>query len=150
MLRIEKTVLINRPAEEVWDFVGDLKNSPGWTRSGSELRQTSEGPVGVGTTIESRRRLFGRDVKSQSLRVVRYQPIHEVVFEGSVPLLGHPNMRLLFEPTAAGTRLTRIAELDVRGPLRLLQPVLARLLSSVFETEMTSIKRLIEARAQSQ
>ena len=143
MLRIEKSVLIDRPVQVVWDFVGDLKNSPDWTRSGSELRQTSEGPVGVGTTIESRRRLFGRDVKSQSLRVVGYEPIREVVFEGSVPLLGHPNMRLSFEPSGGGTRLTRMAELDLAGPLRILQPLLAR----VFESEMASIKRLIEADA---
>jgi hypothetical protein len=147
MLRIEKSVFISRPVQEVWDFVGDLKNSPGWTRSGSELRQTSEGPVGVGTTIESRRRLFGRDVKSQSLRVVGYEPIREVVFEGSVPLLGHPKMRLSFEPSGAGTRLTRMAELELGAPLRFLQPLLSRMLSSVFESEMTSIKRLMEADA---
>lgn len=147
MLRIEKSVFISRPVQEVWDFVGDLKNSPGWTRSGSELRQTSEGPVGVGTTIESRRRLFGRDVKSQSLRVVGYEPIREVVFEGSVPLLDHPKMRLSFEPSGAGTRLTRMAELELGAPLRFLQPLLSRMLSSVFESEMTSIKRLMEADA---
>jgi uncharacterized membrane protein len=44
MLRIDVTTLISRPVQEVWDFFNDLTNSPRWTRSGSEVRQTSDGP----------------------------------------------------------------------------------------------------------
>src|SRR5207245_8974345 len=78
MVRIDVTIVISRPVQEVWDFFIDFTNSSHWTRSGSELRQTSEGPVGVGTTVESVRPMFGREIKSQRLVATRYEPPHLV------------------------------------------------------------------------
>src|SRR6266550_2225627 len=75
MLRIDVTTLIARPVQEVWDFFIDLTNSPRWTRSGSELRRTSPGALGVGATLESVRPMFGREIKSQTIEVTRYAPV---------------------------------------------------------------------------
>lgn len=63
MVRIDVTTLISRPVQKVWDFFIDFTNSSHWTRSGSELRMTSEGTFGVGTTVESVRPIFGREIK---------------------------------------------------------------------------------------
>ena len=68
MVRIDVTTLISRPVQEVWEFFIDFTNSSHWTRSGSELRKTSDGPFGVGTTVESVRPMFGREIKSQRPR----------------------------------------------------------------------------------
>ena len=146
MIRIEKSVVINRPVQEVWDFVTDLTNSPRWTRSGSALRQTSDGPPGVGATIESRRQLFGRfEVKSQSIVVTEYEPNHSVSYEARVPLLRRAAQRLLFEAVAEGTRLTRSTEVEPGRALRVLQPVVPRLIRAIHTTELARLKRLIEA-----
>jgi len=53
MLRIEVSTLVSRLVPEVWGYFIDLTNSARWTRSGSELRQTSDGALGVGATINS-------------------------------------------------------------------------------------------------
>jgi len=88
MLRIDVTTLISRPVQEVWDYFIDLRNSPRWTRSGSELRPTSEGAFGVGTTVESVRTVLGREIKSQSLVTTHYDPGHSISFTADVALLG--------------------------------------------------------------
>jgi uncharacterized protein YndB with AHSA1/START domain len=80
MVRIDVTILISRPVQEVWDFFIDFANSPHWTRSGSELRATSAGPFGVGTTVESVRPMFGREIKSQRLVATHYEPPQLVSF----------------------------------------------------------------------
>jgi len=148
MVRIEKSVLINRPVQEVWDFVTDLMNSPRWTRSGSELRQISDGPPGVGAKIESRRRFFGRvEIKSQSIVVTEWEPNRSVAYVAKVPLLGRAVQRLSFEPAEEGTRLTRSTEVEVGGALRWLQSMLPRLIGSMHTTELASLKRLIEGGA---
>src|SRR6266480_1660083 len=67
MLRIDVDALISRPLGEVWDFFIDFSNTPHWTRSGSEIRQISDGPLGVGTRVESVRRVLGRDIRSQTM-----------------------------------------------------------------------------------
>ena len=145
MAVLRVAVDVRRPVSGVWAFVTDLKNSPNWTRSGSELRQTSAGTLGVGATIESSRRIFGRDIKSQSLRVTAYEPERAVSFVAEIPILRRAEVRLLFEPIEGGTRVTRTSEVEPGPVLRLLLPLLLPLLMSVQRTEMANIKRQIEA-----
>ena len=148
MLRIVVSVVINRPLQEVWDFFTDLRNSPRWTRSGSELRQTSDGALGLGATIESRRRVLGRfEIKSQAILVTEYEPKRALSYAAKIPLLRGVGARLTFEPAEEGTRLTRSTEVELRPALTWLQPILARVLRSAQETELANLKRLIEARA---
>ena len=145
MMELEVAVDISRPVSEVWAFVTDLKNSPNWTRSGSELRQTSPGPLGVGATLESSRRILGRDIKSQSLRVTAYEPEHAIFLVSEIPILGRADVRLAFEPIEGGTRVTRTSAIEPRRVLRFVLRVLLPLITSLQNTEMASIKRQIEA-----
>jgi uncharacterized protein YndB with AHSA1/START domain len=145
MTELEVAVDIRRPVSEVWAFVLDLKNSPNWTRSGSQLRQTSPGPMGVGATIESSRRILGRDIKSQSLRVLAFEPGHALFLVSENPILGRADVRLVFEPIEGGTRVTRTSAIEPKRALRLVLRVLLPLLASAHNTEMASIKRQIEA-----
>jgi Polyketide cyclase / dehydrase and lipid transport. len=146
MLRIAVNTLINRPVQDVWDFFIDLTNSPRWTRSGSELRQTSEGPLGVGATIESVRPIFGREIKSQTIVVTQYEPGHLIAYAAAIPLLGHTTGGFTFESVGGGTRLSRWGELELGRAEGLLGPILARVLRGGWGTEMSNQKRLIEAR----
>ena len=146
MLRLEVTTLINRPVQDVWDFFIDLTNSPNWTRSGSELRQTSAGPLGMGATIESVRPMFGREIKSQTIAVTQYEPGHRISIKAAVPLLGRVVQEITFETVGGGTRLSRKGELELGRAEGLLGPILLRVLRSGWRTEMSNLKRLIEAR----
>ena len=146
MLRIAVNTLINRPVQEVWDFFIDLTNSPHWTASGSELRQTSSGPPGVGMTIESVRPIFGREIKSQTIEILQYEPGRFISMTTAVPLLGRAAMRFTFESVGGGTRLSREGELGLGRAERLLGPILTRVLRKGWRTEMANLKRLIEAR----
>lgn len=147
MVRIDVTTLISRPIQEVWDFFIDFTNSSRWTRSGSELRTTSEGPFGVGMTVESVRTVFGREMKSQTLVATRYEPGRLIAFEAEVAVLGNLIGGFTFESVGTATRLSRWTELGsggARGILgRLLMPIVRRSQG----TELANLKRLIEARA---
>lgn len=146
MLRIEVNTLVNRPVQEAWDFFIDLTNSPHWTASGSELRQTSAGPPGLGMTVESVRPMFGRELKSQRIVVTQYEPGHLISMTTAVPLLGHAAMRFTFESVGGGTRLSREGEFGLGRAQGLIGPILSRFLHKGWRTEMANLKRLIEAR----
>src|SRR6478736_5826296 len=75
----------------------------------------SEGPFGVGTTIESVRPMFGREIKSQRLVATRYEPPHLVAFTAVVPLLGDLTGGFTIEDVGGKTRLSRWTELDAGG-----------------------------------
>jgi hypothetical protein len=74
MLRIEMSEVINRPVEDVWAVVTNFDNWAKAASSRSEFRQTAEGPLRVGATVESRRAILGRSLKLHSIVVSEYEP----------------------------------------------------------------------------
>jgi hypothetical protein len=73
MLNIETSALINHPAAEVFAYVTNPANAAEWQTDVQEIRQTSEGPLGVGTTWQETRKLLGRSLE-QSNKVTEYEP----------------------------------------------------------------------------
>jgi hypothetical protein len=149
MVRIDVSTLISRPVQEVWDFFIDFTNSSHWTRSGSELRKTSDGPFGVGTTVESVRPMFGREIKSQRLVATRYEPPHLVSFTAVVPVLGDLIGGFTLESVGGETRLSRWTALNADGLRGAIGSILAPIARRSQRTELSNLKRLIEARTDS-
>lgn len=61
--------MIDRPVEEVWKFITDVSNAPKWDEDVTEWKQTSAGPLGVGTTFDAIHRRL-----TYSERVTEYEP----------------------------------------------------------------------------
>jgi uncharacterized protein YndB with AHSA1/START domain len=47
------TAIIDRPIQEVFEFLSDGTNDPKFSPRVQEIRQTTDGPIGVGTVFES-------------------------------------------------------------------------------------------------
>jgi uncharacterized membrane protein len=43
MVKLEQSIMINRPVEEVWKFMSHWENGPKWDCGVVEARQISEG-----------------------------------------------------------------------------------------------------------
>jgi len=146
MVRIDVTTLISRPVQEVWEFLIDLTNSPQWTRSGSELRKTSEGPFRVGSTVESVKPMFGREIKSQRLVATHFEPPHLVSFTAVLPVIGDLIGGFTLDTVGDQTRLSPWTEVNAGGLRGLLGALLAPIVRRSQGTELSNLKRLIEAR----
>ena len=46
-MKIEASVIVDRPREQIWTFMTDLSNTPKWDPGVPQVRQTSAGPVGI-------------------------------------------------------------------------------------------------------
>ena len=66
MITFEKTVHINRPLQEVFDFVSDPANDALYRSGAKSAEWSSEGPVGVGSTMRSVDKIMGRKVVATS------------------------------------------------------------------------------------
>jgi hypothetical protein len=62
MVRIEGEILINRPTEEVFDFVADERNEPRYNPKMRLAQRISEGPIGVGTRFRAEIVSMGRTI----------------------------------------------------------------------------------------
>lgn len=143
MPTITQSVMVNRPVEEVWDFIGSFENTTRWSRGVLEARQTSDGPLGVGSTLQTVVKAFGRRRTADYL-VTEYEPNHAFAFEvTSGPMTSRA--RYSVEPAGAETRLTASGEAQATGLYKLLAPVLVRTLERHSQDDLTNLKRILEA-----
>jgi uncharacterized membrane protein len=144
--RVEHSVVIDRPVEEVFAYVTDANNDPLWQSSILESEQTSEGVVGVGTTYRIVTKFLGRRIE-MTLEITEHDPGRKECFRytsGPIPGGGC----YLFERADDGsTRFTQDFEAEVGGVFRLAKPLVARVFKRQIQTDMATLKDLLEAGA---
>jgi carbon monoxide dehydrogenase subunit G len=143
MTTITQSVTVDRPVQEVWDFISNFENTTRWSRGVLEARQTSDGPLGIGSTLQTVVKAFGRRRTADYL-VTEYEPNHAFAFKvTSGPMTSRA--RYLVEPAGAGTRLTASGEAEARGLYKLLAPMLVRTLKRHSQDDLANVKHILEA-----
>lgn len=142
MVKIEESIMIDRPVEEVWKFITDLSNFPKVETAVLEARQTSAGPIGVGSTCEIRR----KDMTVPQ-RVIEYEPnrkISNVVTSG--PAKGSI-FTFSVETVEGKTRFTYTVDMKFNGFYKLLGPFVTRSGRRESIASVGNVKRLLESEA---
>ena len=138
MIEFTNTVVIERPVNEVFGFVSDLRNVPKWNYYVLSVSKTSDGPVGVDSTYHQVRK-----TDEQDIRIVDYQPDRQVTLQTIPPSKPEFEMRFTFEPEDNGTRITDEWKLNTgRNPL-LERLGAGRIKSAVLEN-LGKLKELME------
>jgi hypothetical protein len=66
MANVNGEILIERPVEEVFDFVADQRNEPIYNPRMQQSEKITDGPIGVGTRFERRQGQGGEGSKCSS------------------------------------------------------------------------------------
>ena len=143
-MRYEFTIDIDRPVEQVWDFMNDVFNMPRLRGQSVTYRQTSPGPVGVGTTFEGIAMILGFETRVLG-RVTEWDPPRATTSTAVARPVRHMTLRETYEPTETGTRLVRTIDLELQPIVRLLWPLVRPLVLRRWETASRNIKALLEA-----
>lgn len=117
MKRIETAVMIQRPINQVFDYVIEPANLPDWAPGFLEAMTTSEGPITVGSTSTRVTNFGGRQSESKHV-VTEFEPSAVMAVSTKSGPLKIKEI-FAFEATNGGTRVT-VAE-EVTAPL-LLKP----------------------------
>lgn len=107
MIEFQNMILIQRPIEDVFAFVAEFENIPKWNYYVTDVRQTSAGPVDVGTHYHQVRKS-----DEQDYTITEFDAPRSVVVRttpGSTPRF---ERRMVFEPVKEGTRIIDDWELD--------------------------------------
>ena len=145
MARMEASVVISRPVDEVFAYMTDVRNWPQWNSAMLEGEPTSEGPVGVGTTGRGVSQFLGRRVEWAS-EVTEYEPNRKVELKIT---MGPTSMEqsLTFEPVEGATRFTLVGEGETGGFFKLAEPVVNRMSRRQMEGSLANLKDILEAGA---
>jgi uncharacterized protein YndB with AHSA1/START domain len=143
MMRIEHSVEIKCPVDEVFGYITKPENTPQWQAGMLESQQVSEGPMRVGTIFTEVRQMMGRKMH-QKMEVTEYEPNQKWSFrsiEAPVPHEAH----LVFESIGDGTRVSLNSLGKPTGLFRLLSPLIRRQLKGQFEADFENLKQLLES-----
>ena len=142
-MRFDKSVVINRPVDAVFAFVTDFNKVPLWMPV-SNLRQTSEGPIGVGSTFAQSVEIFGQRFDGV-IQITSYEPTRAFAFkvvQGPFPLANS----MTFVPLDANrTNLTMVGEAEPGKVLKMAGPLLGPMVKKQLETQVSTLKRLLES-----
>ncbi|MFQ5858009.1 MAG: SRPBCC family protein [Anaerolineae bacterium] len=145
MARIEGSVVINRPVEEVFAFVTNPENERLWRSILLEWEQTSDGPMGVGTTIREVEQFLGRRIE-ETYEVTEYEPNRKFALKSiSGPTPNKVSQTL--ESVQGGTKHTLLIEAELGGFFKLAEPIVARMIKKQVEAQLEILKGLLEAGA---
>jgi uncharacterized protein YndB with AHSA1/START domain len=146
MVEVEVSVVINRPVEEVFAFVTRIESWNQWDAQLAEVKKTSEGPVGVGTTWQEVRHFMGRRMESTN-EITEYEPNRKLSFKstlGPFPVEGG----YTFESIEGGTKFTVKGQAETGGFFKLADPIVKRTVKGQLETINANLKELLEAQAE--
>ena len=144
MFQLTETVPIGRPAAEAWAVLTDFPHVPAWERDVLEVRQTSPGSLGVGTTLAARRVYAGRETVVEC-RIVDWQDGRSVTMEIS----GGPTRRTVacyaVDPVGdEACQVTYSVEGEMRPLLHWLTPLIPVAGRRLVRSNLGALKRLIE------
>ena len=146
MTKVEHSVVIQRPVEEVWAYAADPANNPVWQGPVIEVRPAAAAPLEAGSTFEEVMQFLGRRF-NVTWTVTEYEPMRRSAVRtssGPVPMQGSYR----FQPMSGDTRFTIEMELEAHGYFKLAEPVFARMARREAVSSCELLKELLEARAE--
>lgn len=143
--RFQQETTIERPVEEVFDFVTDARNEPRYNPRILNVEKKTAGPISRGTRFVLVSKAMGRPLAVE-YEITAYQRPRRMI---SRTIRGLPLMSVesteTFEPANGGTRMGWVWEVKPRGTAgKLTTPVLARMLGRRLDRTFANIKGVLE------
>jgi carbon monoxide dehydrogenase subunit G len=142
MISFEKSIYIDRPPQEVFDYMSDPANDAEW-RSGSRVAEwSSEGSVGVGSTMRSEDSFLGRKVDTTS-KITSWDPPHQYSFKsvgGSFPA----EFSFQLRSEGSGKQLTASGEIEFSGVFKLVEWLFGYQIGKQAVDDFDTLKTILE------
>ena len=146
MARVEGEIIINRPVEEVFDFVADERNEPRYNARMVRAEKVSSDPIGAATRFETELTTLGRTM-SMTVEFTRFERPRLLASRTTSSMM-ETEGALTFESVAAGTRMRWSWEVRPRGAIRLMTPLVGLLGRRQERAIWSELKRVLEAQAE--
>ena len=144
MTHIEREVVINRPVEEVFDFLADGRNEPQYNAHMLRAQQVAEGPIGRGTQFRTEVTTNGRSMEMdyEITSYARPWRLAQRTIKGPLAV----QSTVTFAPVPTGTSMRWVWEMEPRGAFKLLTPLVGRIMGRRLDTVLVNIKHVLEAK----
>ena len=138
------TTFINRPLQEVFDFMTNPANFAQWQSGTKSAEWASAGPVGVGSIFHSVGELLGREIKFDG-EITQWDPPNVWGIKGGSGPMKFEGVSK-FESKDGGTLVIQNFEGEVGGFFSIAEGLAIKQLQKQVETDGNALKKLLEAK----
>ena len=138
-VRVEESVEIERPPEEVWEFIADPANDPRWCRKVQSVE-----PAGPRRWTVLHKPVPMRPAAELSLEQLVLDPPSRLTMrqEDDASVF---NVEYRLEPTSAGTHFTQVSEFEWKKLPRLLHKTFQRGVRRDVRGQLRELRKALEA-----
>ncbi len=132
-----------RPLDEMFAYLSDFSSTQEWDPGVIEAERLGDASVRKGTEFRLLASFLGRKLPL-TYRVVEYDPPNAVTFRGESSTIVSLD-RITFEPSGGGTRITYDADLALKGPFKLADPLLGVAFKRVGARALAGLRKTVGA-----
>lgn len=141
MAKYRATIATPRPVEEVFAYLSDFSRTLEWDPGVVEAQRLDDEPVGKGSEFRIVSEFLGRRT-SLLYKVVEFDPPRMITFRGVNSTVVSLD-RLTFENFGGGTQLTYEADLSLKGPFKVADPLLALAFSRLGDRALNGLREAL-------
>ena len=142
MYTFESSIFINRPPQDVFDFMNNPANSPQWQSGTQSAEWTSDGPPGVGSTFKVVTSFLGRKIEA-TVEITGWDPPSQ----SGIKAVGGPipfESTSTYEAQGDGTLLTETGQAEFGGFFKMAEGLVGKQLEKQGESNRAALKLLLE------
>jgi uncharacterized protein YndB with AHSA1/START domain len=144
-MHVEESVEINRPPEEVFDYVANRENLPEWSSPILEVQKQTQGTLAeVGARFTTVANFLGQRFETP-FEVTVHDPPHRHTDRSKGGPFSQEYTHTFEEVAGGRTRLTEVTEGEPGGFFRLAGPLLEMAGRRQFRADLETLKDLLEA-----
>ena len=141
MARYKASVETARPLEEVFAYVSDFSNTQEWDPGVAEAQRLDDGEVADGSEFRLVA-VFMRRSNTLVYRVTEYEAPRLITLRAESPTIVSLD-RITFELQGDGTRLTYDAALDLKGAMRIADPLLGLAFKRIGDRALAGMRKTL-------
>jgi uncharacterized protein YndB with AHSA1/START domain len=138
VIKIERTITIHRPLDEVFAYLSDVEHGPQYIGGQRAAHQTSAGPMAVGATFATRSNIPGRGGNHE---VTEYEQNHRLAWKTTSG--AKATTTWTFQPSGPSTRVTFTRVTESTGLGRLAEPFIQQMANGSVDHDLGALKELL-------
>ncbi len=137
----EMKCVVNRPVEEVFDFLADIRNEAAWNPRVVRIDKTSDGPIGAGSTFHG----MYKGIGPLYTELVEYERPRRLSFRSRGPRMRIAGTFVL-SAVQGESNVALNAELEPQGLFRFMTPLMVPLIKWQNAAASARLKQALEER----
>ena len=142
LMKVEVTENIDVPRARVFDLMADARNEPSWNTQVASVELRTSEPIGLGSSFTTVYRGL-----TYAVTVTDHERPSRLEFSVNGKLLTI-SPRFSFAESGGSTRLRAEFDVQPRGPMKVLLPLMGRLVRRDFITQLANFTRFCESNDQ--